>query len=74
MYAFFCGCVPYKGQNDKELYKKISTAELVLPDHIPSAPRYLLKYMLKKSAEERPTSLDLLQDPWVQAGLHSCKD
>lgn len=69
LFAFFCGCFPFKGQNDKDLYKKISTAELVLPDHIPSSPRYLLKYMLKKNADERPTSLDLLQDPWVQAGL-----
>lgn len=60
MFAFFCGCFPFKGKDDKDLYKKIATSELVLPDHIPHAPRYLLKYMLRKNAEERPTSMDLL--------------
>ena len=43
LFAFFCGQFPFKGANDKELYKKIATAELILPDHIPSAPRHLLK-------------------------------
>lgn len=28
LYAFFCGCFPFKGSNDKELYQKIATAEL----------------------------------------------
>ena len=74
LFAFFCGCFPFRGQNDKELYKKIATADLVLPDHIPSGPRYLLKYMLKKTAEERPTTVDLLQDPWVQSGLVAVKE
>ena len=74
LFAFFCGCFPFRGQNDKELYKKIASSELVLPDHIPSGPRYLLKYMLKKNAEERPTAADLLQDPWVQSGILAYKE
>jgi serine/threonine protein kinase len=57
LFAFFCGCFPFKGANDKELYQKIATADLVLPEHIPPAPRNLLKFMLKKSAEDRPTTL-----------------
>ena len=65
LFAFFCGCFPYRGQNDKDLYNKIVTSKLVLPDHIPSAPKYILNYMLKKNANERPTASDLLQDPWV---------
>lgn len=23
LFAFFCGCFPFRGQNDKDLYKKI---------------------------------------------------
>jgi serine/threonine protein kinase len=65
LFAFFCGCFPYRGQNDKDLYNKIVTSKLALPDHIPSAPKYLLNYMLKKCASERPTASDILQDPWV---------
>jgi serine/threonine protein kinase len=65
LFAFFCGCFPYRGQNDKDLYNKIVTSKLVLPDHIPSGAKYLLNYMLKKNADERPTANDILQDPWV---------
>ena len=65
LFAFFCGCFPYRGQNDKDLYNKIVTQKLALPDHIPSAPKYLLSYMLKKSADERPTASEILMDPWV---------
>jgi serine/threonine protein kinase len=39
LFTFFCGCFPFKGLNDKELYKKIAQADLTLPEHIPTAPR-----------------------------------
>lgn len=35
LFTFFCGCFPFKGKDDKELYVKIAKEELVLPDHIP---------------------------------------
>lgn len=25
LFAFFCGCFPYRGQDDKDLYNKIAT-------------------------------------------------
>lgn len=46
LFAFFCGCFPFRGQNDKDLYDKIANSELVLPDFIPPAPRNMLKYIL----------------------------
>jgi serine/threonine protein kinase len=69
LFAFFCGCFPYKGTNDKDLYNKIANSELALPDYIPPAPKYILKYMLKKNADDRPTSHDLIQDPWIMSGF-----
>ena len=39
LFTFFCGCFPFKGLNDKELYKNIAQADLTLSEHIPTAPR-----------------------------------
>ena len=46
MFAFFCGCFPFRGQNDKELYKKIMKADLIIPEHVPSGPRSILARIL----------------------------
>jgi MAP/microtubule affinity-regulating kinase len=33
-YALLCGKFPFKGQNDKELYKKICKNDLEFPDSV----------------------------------------
>lgn len=42
LYAFFCGCFPFRGPNDKELYKKIQKADLNIPDYVPKGPALLI--------------------------------
>ena len=66
LFAFFCGCFPFRGQNDKELYKKIMKAELVIPEHVPPGPRAMLTRILQAEAELRPTAAELYCDSWVQ--------
>jgi len=34
LYAMLCGSFPFRGNNDKDLYKKISKGEFVYPDHV----------------------------------------
>lgn len=46
LFAFFCGCFPHRGKDDKDLYKKIANDELCIPDHVPSSPRIILAKML----------------------------
>ena len=43
LYALLCGCFPYRGANDKELYKKICTADCNYPDHLSVGVKTLLK-------------------------------
>lgn len=69
LYAFFCGCFPYRGKDDKDLYKKIAKDDLVIPNHVPSNARKLIALMLQKNPESRPTSHQLFNEGWVQAGL-----
>jgi serine/threonine protein kinase len=70
LFAFFCGCFPYRGKNDKDLYDKIANSELVIPPHVPSEARSLLKLLLAKDPDYRPTSSELMLHSWVQSGFH----
>jgi len=69
LFAFFCGCFPFRGENNKELYRKIQEDELVIPSHVPDGPRAIIEACLKKDPDIRPTSQEILQSPWVQQGL-----
>lgn len=46
LFAFFCGQFPYKGSNDKDLYSKIASGELVIPDYVPLGVRSILTRVL----------------------------
>lgn len=70
LFAFFCGCFPYRGKDDKDLYKKIANDDLVIPDHVPPGPKILIARMLQKDPDSRPTSQQLFSENWVQAGLN----
>jgi len=65
LFAFFCGCFPFRGQDDKDLYRKIATAELNIPSHVPNEVRILLKSLLSKDPDSRPTSQEVYQTEWV---------
>ena len=70
LFAFFCGCFPFRGANDKELYTKIAKAELNVPEHVPSQPRQLIQKMMDKNPEKRPTASELFAESWVQSGVY----
>jgi MAP/microtubule affinity-regulating kinase len=44
------------GATDKELYKKISSGDFYVPEHISNSARELLKKILSVEATERPTA------------------
>lgn len=46
LFALLCGQFPFKGGNDKELYKKISRGLYNPPNHLSNEVRYFLNRML----------------------------
>ena len=66
LYALLCGRFPFKGQNDKELYTNICKQELPLQDHISRQGRQLLLRIFHKNPDKRPSTKDILRDPWLQ--------
>ena len=65
LYAMLSGTFPFKGTNDKDLYRKIALAKVTFPESIPKSARGLISQMLSYSADDRPTANDILAHPWV---------
>lgn len=70
LYALLCGHFPFKGQSDKELYKKISRGLYSPPDHMSREARQFLNKMLVVDPDRRATAAALLEDPWLRSSKH----
>ncbi len=65
LYAMLCGTFPFKGRNDKELYRRISACQLVFPDHLSLLARSLLQSIFKVDPDKRPAAAEIAKDDWL---------
>ncbi|KAL4500674.1 hypothetical protein ABPG72_003098 [Tetrahymena utriculariae] len=68
LFVLFCGAFPFKGNDEKDLYKKIQKCQLEVPPHVPPGAKLLIQRILKPVPKERPDVEEILKDPWVQYG------
>lgn len=54
LYALLCGTFPFKGQTDKELYKKITSGDFYSPDFLCKETVDFIKWILNTNSDERP--------------------
>jgi len=71
LFALLNGCFPFRGQNDKDLYRKILRGVFVIPDHVSSEARALITQTLNVDATKRPTAKQFYYSPWMQAKSES---
>lgn len=64
LYALLCGCFPFKGQNDKDLYRKIVKGVFYIPEFVSQSSRALVTRILTVDMNRRPTVDEVLADPW----------
>ena len=67
LFALLCGHFPFKGQSDKELYKKISKGQFTPPDHMSKEAKNFLSKMLVVEPDRRATATQLLEDLWLKS-------
>eukprot|EP00931_Biecheleriopsis_adriatica_P100465 TRINITY_DN75782_c0_g1_i1.p1 TRINITY_DN75782_c0_g1~~TRINITY_DN75782_c0_g1_i1.p1 ORF type:complete len:963 (+),score=168.35 TRINITY_DN75782_c0_g1_i1:136-3024(+) len=67
LYALLCGSFPFRGQNDRDLYRKIVRGVFHVPEFVGEGARSLLHRALTTDMARRPTVEDLLQDQWLSA-------
>lgn len=56
LYALLCGTFPFKGQTDKELYRKITKGDFTEPDFLSDDAKRLLKRIMNVEPSKRPTA------------------
>jgi serine/threonine protein kinase len=72
LYATLCGQFPFRGQGDKDLYKKIARGFYTPPDHLSKDCKLFLSRMLIVDPERRGTAAKLLEDPWLKDAKTIC--
>lgn len=65
LYALLCGCFPFKGQNDKDLYRKIMKGVFHVPSFVSPTARNLLSRVLTVDMNKRPTINEVLADAFL---------
>lgn len=56
LYTLLCGCFPFRGNTEKDLYSNIVKGKYQLPEYLTEIEKDLLLYILKINPEERPSS------------------
>mmetsp|Transcript_22420 Transcript_22420/g.35199 ORF Transcript_22420/g.35199 Transcript_22420/m.35199 type:complete len:502 (-) Transcript_22420:256-1761(-) len=70
MYILLCGYPPFYGDNDTEIFSSVQRAQFYFPspewDTISEEAKNLIKQLLSKRPEDRPTAEQALADPWFE--------
>ena len=62
LYTLLCGAFPFRGQNDKDLFKKIIKAEIKWPECVSKEAKDFLCLMIEPNAQTRATAEFLLKN------------
>jgi len=67
LYALLCGSFPFRGQNDRDLYRKIVRGVFHVPEVVSDGARSLLTRVLTPDMTRRPSIDDTLGDQWFSS-------
>mmetsp|Transcript_34615 Transcript_34615/g.45525 ORF Transcript_34615/g.45525 Transcript_34615/m.45525 type:complete len:114 (+) Transcript_34615:863-1204(+) len=66
-YAMLCGSFPFRGNSDKDLYKKISRGEFEFPEHVSREAITFINKMLVVNPSLRATASSLLSENYMSS-------
>ncbi|MES1905870.1 MAG: Serine/threonine-protein kinase plk1, partial [Paramarteilia canceri] len=69
-YTLLVGKAPFETKTLKDTYKRIQTAEYVLPSTVSSAAKQLIGTIFQNNPTRRPSVPDLLVSQFFEAGFH----
>jgi serine/threonine protein kinase len=69
LYLMLVGVFPFRAGNEQELYRLISAGKVKYRDErgVSEAAKRLIQRMLAVQQDQRPTAIELLEDPWIKA-------
>ena len=66
LYSLLAGVFPFKGTNDRELYKKISRGTFEFPASVKGPARDLIRGMMRLKPENRLSCCEILNQAWLK--------
>ena len=66
LYKMLCADFPFKGENEKELYKMSKKGKFDIPDYVPNKARVILVKLINVIPEMRINCDDVLKYDWFQ--------
>ena len=61
-YTLLCGAFPFRAQNEKELYAKITRGSFVFPDHVPNSACIIIRKILNLNPNLRPKADEVMKN------------
>lgn len=65
LFVILSGTYPFKGQNEKDLFSKISRGMFHMPEFMPFEAKRLITRMLAIDPAKRPNAKELCADRWL---------
>ena len=66
LYALLAGAFPFRGQNEKELYGKISRGQYKFPETMSRDARYIVQRLIEVDTRKRFRASDLMREQWIK--------
>ena len=66
VYKMYCADFPFKGKNEKELYKAIKRGKFVMASYTPDYIKKIIVNMIELDPNKRLTCENVLHSPWLR--------
>ena len=66
IYKIYCADFPFKGRNEKELYKAIKRCEYYIIKYVPNNVKRVIRSLIEYEPSKRPTCKDILRSEWLK--------
>ena len=66
VYKMYCADFPFKGKNEKELYKAIKKGKFVMASYTPDYIKKIIVNMIELDPNKRLTCENVLHSPWLR--------
>ena len=77
LFAMICGYLPFEGEEDTELFKKIVDGKYSIPPHVSNQARELIYQLLSNNPKKRINISKIKKHPWIKYysnGLNTKED
>ena len=66
IYKVYCADFPFRGRNEKELYKAIKKTEYSIINYVPDNVKKIIKALIQYEPSKRPSCKEVLKSEWLR--------